>query len=171
MVYLSSEIVSIDGVSLNLTESNKYDGEMIYTSGNGVYIGDGKKYDGDLPQKYYDKQVEINNTLAYRLNGFGVDLLSGEDAYSCNYCKKYKKGEEPNELIDALKPSKYDEQVGENAKHIAYLRETDWYVIRKIETGKEIPQDVLDARQEARDAIVNPIQEDWRGIKSIKGER
>ncbi len=36
-----------------------------------------------------------------------------------------------------------------------YLAETDWYVVRKFETGKAIPQEVLVKRAEARVAIVN----------------
>ena len=31
---------------------------------------------------------------------------------------------------------------------------TDWYVVRRTETGAEIPPDILAARQAARDAIV-----------------
>jgi hypothetical protein len=34
-----------------------------------------------------------------------------------------------------------------------YLKDTDWYVIRKQETGKEIPSDILTAREEARKRI------------------
>jgi hypothetical protein len=34
-----------------------------------------------------------------------------------------------------------------------YLAETDWYVVRKFETGTAIPQEVLIKRQEAREAI------------------
>ncbi|MCF8001115.1 MAG: phage tail assembly chaperone [Halanaerobiales bacterium] len=30
------------------------------------------------------------------------------------------------------------------------LSETDWYVVRKQETGESIPQDVLDERQSIR---------------------
>ena len=33
---------------------------------------------------------------------------------------------------------------------IQYLNQTDWYVVRKSETGKEIPADILEARQKAR---------------------
>lgn len=33
----------------------------------------------------------------------------------------------------------------------AYLAETDWYVTRKVETGKEIPEEILAARNAARD--------------------
>jgi len=34
-----------------------------------------------------------------------------------------------------------------------YLAETDWYVTRKTETGKAIPDDILTKRQEARDKV------------------
>lgn len=33
---------------------------------------------------------------------------------------------------------------------INYLRSTDWYVLRKTETGKEIPEDVAAFRAQAR---------------------
>lgn len=36
----------------------------------------------------------------------------------------------------------------------AYLASTDWYVTRLQETGKPIPQEILDARQAARDSIL-----------------
>jgi hypothetical protein len=45
-------------------------------------------------------------------------------------------------------------QDGINSENRAYLASTDWYVVRQQETGETIPQDVLDARQAARDAIV-----------------
>jgi hypothetical protein len=35
-----------------------------------------------------------------------------------------------------------------------YLKDTDWYVTRQAETGKPIPEDILQKRQEARDSIV-----------------
>jgi len=41
-----------------------------------------------------------------------------------------------------------------NGIYLAYLAETDWYVIRNQETGVAIPQDILTARAEARAAIV-----------------
>jgi hypothetical protein len=33
---------------------------------------------------------------------------------------------------------------------ISYLAETDWYVTRFAETGKEIPKDILEKRAKAR---------------------
>lgn len=51
-------------------------------------------------------------------------------------------------------PSPEDEQEKENAKHRAYLSATDWYVIRSIETGTPVPDDITKARAAARAAIV-----------------
>jgi hypothetical protein len=44
-----------------------------------------------------------------------------------------------------------------NMDSILYLAQTDWYSIRKFETGIEIPQDILDARAAARAAIVEIV--------------
>lgn len=44
-------------------------------------------------------------------------------------------------------------QAQENATALAYLASTDWYVVRKLETGVAIPADIATARQAARDAI------------------
>lgn len=41
-----------------------------------------------------------------------------------------------------------------NAKSLAYLISTDWYVIRMAENGTPIPIDVLTKREEARLAIL-----------------
>ena len=41
----------------------------------------------------------------------------------------------------------------DNLSNRAYLTETDWYVTRKAETGKAIPEDVLAKRVAARAAI------------------
>lgn len=40
-----------------------------------------------------------------------------------------------------------------NAEALAYLTKTDWYVVRKAETGVDIPADIVIARQKARAAI------------------
>ncbi len=34
-----------------------------------------------------------------------------------------------------------------------YLAQTDWYVVRSIETGKSIPEDVLQKRAAARESL------------------
>jgi len=34
-----------------------------------------------------------------------------------------------------------------------YLRETDWYILRQVETGQAAPDDIKAGRSAARDAI------------------
>lgn len=44
-----------------------------------------------------------------------------------------------------------------NSQHRAYLASTDWYVIRKMETGIEVPDYILTARATARESIVEIV--------------
>ncbi len=46
------------------------------------------------------------------------------------------------------------EQMQKNAEARGYLASTDWYIVRKTETGVEIPADVVQKRQAARAAVV-----------------
>jgi len=47
-----------------------------------------------------------------------------------------------------------DTQTSTNSKSLSYLLSTDWYAIRKAETGVAIPSAVSDLRTAARAAIV-----------------
>ena len=80
---------------------------------------------------YDDEQVD---------QGYGVDMAAMTDA----------------EVDAHLNPAKTLEQLQEqiNTEAREYLAETDWYVIRAQETGVEVPADILEARQAARDSIV-----------------
>lgn len=44
-------------------------------------------------------------------------------------------------------------QVEINHKALSYLKETDWYVVRFVEAGIKIPDDVKTKRMQARDSI------------------
>ena len=57
-------------------------------------------------------------------------------------------------LQDPPPPTAEELQSQKNAEARAYLASTDWYVVRKAETGTEIPADVLEKRQAARDSVV-----------------
>ena len=48
-----------------------------------------------------------------------------------------------------------DEQEQLNLDSEMYLRSTDWYVVRKAETGVAIPMEILSKRAEAREAITS----------------
>ena len=57
----------------------------------------------------------------------------------------------PTERLEPTAEEIADNQVYfENHKARQYLADTDWYVTRKAETGKAIPDDVLTKREEAR---------------------
>ena len=58
---------------------------------------------------------------------------------------------EPEFTKEELKIQKQN-KINSDAK--AYLKSTDWYVIRKQETDQEIPEEILTKRQEARDSII-----------------
>ena len=53
---------------------------------------------------------------------------------------------------EALAQAEADKQIQIKA-HQDYLNETDWYVVRFMETGVAIPDVILLAREEAREAI------------------
>ena len=50
-------------------------------------------------------------------------------------------------------PSDYDKAKQRIVKLKKYLTQTDWYAIRYIDSGKEIPAEIKNKRQEARDEI------------------
>lgn len=54
-------------------------------------------------------------------------------------------------------PTEEDIQAMKNAEARRYLTETDWYVVRKMETGVEIPEEILVKRQEARQSIMKGL--------------
>lgn len=57
-------------------------------------------------------------------------------------------------LVDPPAPSEAEILAEKNALARNYLKNTDWYVTRFAETGTPIPQDILDKRAAAREAVV-----------------
>lgn len=55
-------------------------------------------------------------------------------------------------ITEEQKAREEQERINQEAR--AYLAETDWYTIRAQETGVEVPADILQKRQEARDKVV-----------------
>lgn len=60
---------------------------------------------------------------------------------------------DPSEFSIPLEAIQQGNIRAEYEKHKAYLADTDWYVARKAETGKDVPADVLEARATARTFI------------------
>jgi hypothetical protein len=64
--------------------------------------------------------------------------------------------EHPEALVDEpVPPPPTKEQIAaqEEQSLMVYLASTDWYAIRYAETGKAIPEAILQERQSARDGI------------------
>jgi hypothetical protein len=59
---------------------------------------------------------------------------------------EWKWSNKENKWVEDLKAK--EANIAREARGV--LSKTDWYVIRKMETGKEIPEDILKAREEAR---------------------
>lgn len=79
-----------------------------------------------------------------------IDLIDTSDKTELTQfeIKKYVFKEKTKEEEDLIKQRQI------SAEALKYLSDTDWYVIRQVETNKPIPQDILDARAEARTQIV-----------------
>jgi len=73
--------------------------------------------------------------------------------------KRKKELENPPHVLD-ISPEQFaiiienDRRRASNEENKKYLSDTDWYVTRLQETGKAIPEEVLQKRQEARDSIL-----------------
>lgn len=48
----------------------------------------------------------------------------------------------------------YVDQAAVNAEALAYLRKTDWYVIRELDNGTPMPDDIKANRQAARERVI-----------------
>lgn len=63
-----------------------------------------------------------------------------------------------SKLVTAAEKARQESQAEQERINIEardYLASTDWYVTRWRETGRAVPDDVLSARQAARERVVN----------------
>ena len=86
-------------------------------------------------------------------------IRSDEMCMDANDCRKYTKEEQEAEVerhIDSITvDTELTTQMAQNHQARKILADTDWYVVRKMETGKEIPDDIIDIRMKARSLVVN----------------
>lgn len=106
------------------------------------------------------------------MNGFYDEAIHGDNIpadaveITIEEHQALLEGQSQGKLIQAdaegkpvlAEPSTPNPQIRINADALAYLASTDWYVIRKQETGTDIPEEILAKRQEARDSIVKDAQ-------------
>lgn len=76
-------------------------------------------------------------------------IMTDEQKEECKQrCKNWVQ-----ELGQAGNPNEAQKKEMMDIQNTRYLESTDWYVIRNIETGKPIPEDVIEAREIARASI------------------
>ena len=72
------------------------------------------------------------------------------------YNEKLAEGFELELIPQAEKDAHEQEQARDKANQeaLSYLASTDWYVIRQLDSGEAIPEDVKQLRKEARAEVV-----------------
>lgn len=102
-----------------------------------------------LIEKDTNKILKVENTF--------VELSELKPMYwincpeNCNTSWTFDGSSFLNQSVDSVIENPQD-IINENAKR--YLYETDWYVIRFVETGNPIPIEILAEREKARRSIV-----------------
>lgn len=87
-----------------------------------------------------------------------------EAAYFCNasqgtdnpcYIKEIEpmNGKRMFKIVPSDPPSEEEIKQQEIQKYQSYLNETDWYVYRAMDIGEQMPSEIKQKRQEARDEI------------------
>lgn len=109
---------------------------MLYSpSTNGFYLIE--IHGNSIPNDCIEiSDTEYKNLINEQLNGYSI--TSDENGFP--------------KLI------KYHNIANETQNAKTYLIQTDWYYIRKLETGEEIPPEIIIKRNEARELIrVNKV--------------
>ena len=65
--------------------------------------------------------------------------------------ERLKVGGKTQAQVDAEREAEQRQTASDEA--LAYLRETDWYMIRAMENAGQIPDEIREKRREARDRV------------------
>jgi hypothetical protein len=98
---------------------------------------------------FYDKEIHgdrIPGDAVEISAEYHLELIEGQSTGMVIYAdeKGFPRLQAPSDLTES-EVAKF-----RNKQARAYLAETDWYVIRKAETGVDVPQEVSEKRQSAR---------------------
>tara|TARA_B110000977_G_scaffold167610_1_gene216327 strand:+ start:2143 stop:2514 length:372 start_codon:yes stop_codon:yes gene_type:complete len=106
--------------------------------------GDGRVGEYTFPANLWAMQLNGNEGQAEWTDGPNTDITPDD-------VSQYVTMWEANAPEAAAEPTA---QETINNDSLAYLKNTDWYVVRYAETGVSVPSDVTTARAAARSAIV-----------------
>ena len=101
---------------------------------------------------FYDNQIHatIPADAVEITNEYYQELLAGQA--SGEVIQADNKGFP--RLVPLPEPTPEEMQNQKNAEARSYLASTDWYVVRLVETGVEIPEEIRAARENARLMVV-----------------
>ena len=89
----------------------------------------------------YDALQFSMNVRSYMRDGVSREMTPEEVAEVSGFLEGL--------TVDEARSRRY----AESKRLIDYLASTDWYVIRQLEAGKPVPDDITQARARAREAI------------------
>jgi len=105
------------------------------------------------------KPIRLDSNMAPSLS-FQYDTfkyLDNRQTYTVGDVEFNMDESQKAEIREIMRDIKEDKELtqnlSENIKALNYLKSTDWYITRKVEIGKEVPQDILDKRKLARESI------------------
>lgn len=90
----------------------------------------------------YNAITFINAVQEYLYNNQTIPMTEAQVQEVSNFLNTV----EPDPVLGA--------KVIENRRNRQFLQQTDWYVVRQVETGVPIPPDILELRAQARAAIL-----------------
>ena len=117
---------------------------FVHMDGLSLIEKDGKRLEAFLKPEFtfeYDAIQFHEQSQGYVLNDNWLEFTTAQ----ANEVATYVAGQDEDPVLGP--------QIHTNIESRMYLEETDWYVVRKFETGVAIPQEILIKRQECREAI------------------
>ena len=84
-----------------------------------------------------------------------TSVTNGTNVYTFEDVEYALSSEEISEIETYLETVEENTTESANFRARDFLRQTDWYIVRQIETGEAVPVNVLADRAEARENIVD----------------
>lgn len=98
--------------------------------------------------------INVKPTFSFDFTNFEYIEINGSFKVDGRPMTEDQKNEIRSELGKVVPPENWVKLV-KSAASEQYLKDTDWYVLRLIETGKAIPQEIRDNRKSHRNFISN----------------
>ena len=93
-----------------------------------------------------------NDGLKHAVKLTGAEHMALMDGQSTGKVILFYPDKKPT-LEEPSEPTARETTAARIAEYQRLLNDTDWYAVRKTETGQEIPADILEQRKNAREAI------------------